>query len=252
MGKPKATWQDLLAVGGVICGFAARNAEDTLFLGVYSLLGCAFFVAAVRSHKEIGTMLQTIIYCLLIATTMYLSYRTYSKNLERELALNKGALVPAGLPAPLSQCPIPYDAMAIYFGGGASWTRRFPHVVFQSGSTNLLSLDKTTEGVMVTASVFDDRSNLIAELRQNRFVATNYASHFERPDRSTLMVYDHRGMMALKVVYLNDRAIVVQGILRVPDTRKVATVGDKNILISPGQTLMTAPCAGGMGVDFNF
>lgn len=250
---PKATWQDLLTVGGLVLGYAAMNAEDTFFLCIYALGGMVLVLLAIRRYAQRTVLIRRSFYVLAILTTAVISYRTYARNLERELSQNQGALIPANLPSPLSKCPIPYDALAIYFGGSVSWARRFPHTVFRGGSIDLVTIDKTGDGITITAKIFDDRSNLIAELKQNNFISTNYASHFKRDNLSTLIVYDHRGDVALDVTYLNERAITIKGILRIPDNPTTAVVSDKDILLMPGSNILGGQCGGEIGgADFHF
>jgi hypothetical protein len=252
MGKPKVTWQDLLAVGALICGYAAMNAEDTLFLGIYSFLGCAFLVWAIRSHEDLGRSLRWLLYFFVVATTFFLSYRTYDKNLSRELLTKEGSLIPANLPMPLSNCPVPQDALAIYIGSNVAWATSFPHTVFRSNGYDLLSLDRDMAGgIVVTAKIFDDRQNLVAEITKNRFLASNYASHFERPDRSALIVYDHLDVPALKVQFMNDRAIEIpMAQIRAPGGRVLSVRPD--LMTIGGGPIIAHSCFGNGGASVVF
>src|ERR1039457_1325184 len=147
---PTATWQDLLAVGGVLLGYAAMNAENTLFLAIYLSMGAACLILAVRSHKELTTTWRIGLYLFVLVTTAVLGYRTYYKNEQRELDSNAGLLAPAGDALPLSNCPIPFNAFVVYYAGSAFRTNNTRQIIIGNKQENLLSIERSPAGTCVT------------------------------------------------------------------------------------------------------
>ena len=162
---PTATWQDLLAVGGVLLGYAAMNAEDTLFLAIYLSMGAACLILAVRSHKELTTTWRIGLYLFVLVTTAVLGYRTYYKNEQRELDSNAGLLAPAGDALPLSNC--------LYHLMRSLSTMQGAHsgLIIRAKSSSVINrkifcqLSAARLGlVSLDASVFDERGNLIVKI----------------------------------------------------------------------------------------
>ncbi len=83
----------------------------------------------------------------------------------RTIALEN--LWPAGEWRPPSNCSVPIDAVGVYAGGAVSWTRKFPYTAVSADEKDLVILDKDSAGnLIVDATVFDDRRNLIAKLEK--------------------------------------------------------------------------------------
>jgi hypothetical protein len=88
----------------------------------------------------------------------------------------------------------------------------------------------------IDADVFDTHGNLSARIRDNEFnVIPGQHSYRERPDRSTLVVYDKQGKEMLRVRYLNPAAAQIRGIFACADMPPV-TISDTGIKPASGKT----------------
>jgi hypothetical protein len=65
--------------------------------------------------------------------------------------------------------------------------------------------------------IFDDRNDIIARIDVDGFWVANTVRK-KRPDQSTLVVYDHYDREVLKIHLLNDRAMSLTGIFRLPSS----------------------------------
>jgi hypothetical protein len=80
---------------------------------------------------------------------------------------------------------------------------------------DILILNRDSSGrVSVTAKVFDDRSDLVAELENNKFLSTNRASHFKRLNESSFVVYDHLDIPVLGVMGIRLTQVAPMGSMR--------------------------------------
>jgi hypothetical protein len=123
-------------------------------------------------------------------------------------------LLPAGLPAP-SGCPIPNGSFGVYLASSTYIASGHQSVIADIGRDNsikkeLLAVSVGSKGLTVDAAVFDDRQNLVAKVEANRIVPSNYAAYSKRPDKSTLVVYDHLDRDVLNVTLLNKAAVLIR------------------------------------------
>ena len=85
-----------------------------------------------------------------------------------------------------------------------------------------INKDSTTGHIRVTTlQIFDDRKDSIATMDDGHFWV-KFGSKKKRPDKSTLVVYDHLNKEVLRVRFLNPHAISVQGLFRHP--KRVETI----------------------------
>jgi hypothetical protein len=125
-------------------------------------------------------------------------------------------LRPAGLPTPSlpDGCKPPDDALLVFFGTVVAWATDFPSLVIRTPDTELLSLSANYDGIVIdTLRIFDDRSNIIARIDQNGFWVSSDVRK-KRPDKSTLVVFDHLDQEVLRIHLLNSRAVTIGGIFR--------------------------------------
>lgn len=135
-----------------------------------------------------------------------LATETLEKVKERE-----GSLFPDNLPNPVTRCNVPPRKQSLYFAGGAAWNMRFPYSVFKIHDEDVISLDQDDKGgFLISAKIFDDRGDLVVNIRKNKFLATYAASYIERT-KSSIIVYDRRGKVALSVRFVNPYSIEVAG-----------------------------------------
>jgi hypothetical protein len=242
----RITWQDAFTVASLLLSRGAVRSEDVTFLVLYTVAAAGCAVVGVWSHRELSRIVRMLAVLLILIAFGYLDVKEVQSINAKLLIEPTGYLVSAGLPSPLTTCPIPLDALVIYAGGNVSSTRTFPHTVFRVSGSDLVTIDKDKDGhLLVSAKIFDDRDNLIAKLEGNQYVSTSYASHFKRPDRSTLLIYDHEDRIALEVKLINDSAVRFTGRLHAPGNKLRAPliVTDKSITVM--RTILSGECFGG-------
>jgi hypothetical protein len=250
MTKPPThlQWQDWFLFAGIALAVAGLLIENSPV--VYIGLGLTGLIAviAIVTHQEFGKGLRVLLCILVVIGTAYLIRARYVIDTEKELKSNEGSILADATPNPLSTCPVPEDAIAIYFGDSASWTKNFPHTVFSVHGENVFVLDKDTDGnLLVTVRIFDDRGDLVARLEKNRFITTSAASRMERPNKNSLVIFDHTDQEVLDVQFLNPKAIQITGTLRYPGISPV--VIEEHRLHMTG-SIVTNFCFGGPRVDF--
>jgi hypothetical protein len=177
------------------------------------------------------------------AVTLYLANRLVPR--EAEIS---GALVAGNGKTPPTACmaanpALRHRGLLIAFGGDAVIGRgNGPFVPLRTGTCPALSITRTPAGLMVNAFGFDSDDNVVYRIRNNEFeqiVGGFLRGH--RPDRSTLIISDDRGIETLAVRYLNQNTVQVRGTFRCGNTRPVR-ITDKSISIA-GVSVGKGQCA---------
>jgi hypothetical protein len=247
----KFTWQDSLNIASLLFTIGIARAEDMIFLSIYSVLACLCAVKGIWSHQELSRNKQISACSVLFVVVISLGVSQFRSIRARELSASYGSLIPAGAPSPLSNCSIPPGAVAIYAGSSAVWSTGFPFAPISIGGYVPLTIDKNSKGeLLVNATIFDDRENLIAKIENSQYIATNYSSHFKRADRSSFIVFDHSDKVALQVRFVNDVAVQVSGIFHSPKGGRTVVVTDDNI--RSGKVDISGYCTGNAATGFAF
>ena len=174
-GKSRFTWQDGLTIAAIFLAVGVTRSEDMLFLSVFTGLAAAFAIAGLLSQRPFtkGRILSAL---FVIAVAGSLCIKQLGTIREKELTSPSGDLVPAGLPFPLSGCAVGSqpEHVNIFAGRNVVSIDGFPVTVFRFDRTDLVNLDKSPSGgLLLTASIFDDRDNLIAQVEKNKYLSTN-------------------------------------------------------------------------------
>jgi hypothetical protein len=109
---------------------------------------------------------------------------------------------------------IPPDALKVFLGHNVVWyTTTGHHPIIEVNGKDILSLKSTPDGLFVSASISREDGRQVATLTDNAF-SINPNNYFQRkrPDPHELQIYDKSGVLVLKARYINERAVVVQGI----------------------------------------
>jgi hypothetical protein len=140
-------------------------------------------------------------------------------ELDRELSLHGGLLVPANDPTPPSACSGDDSLFLVNFGPWSAGTRHFPNIVFSSANIPRMTLEKNRHGELaVTTDIYDENENILVSIEKNHFIVTNDAFEITHPDRSTLVVVvKHQKEKVLDIRFLNKRAIRIWGHFRYPN-----------------------------------
>ena len=164
-------------------------------------------------------------------------------------------LFPADLPLPTiaEKTTIPTNALIVIYGSNISWATRFPHIVIEAPNEVMLSIDKDRSGSISVQilKIFDDRDDIIARIDEDTFWVQN-STRAKRPDKSTLVIYDHNDDKVLTIKYINSRAIYVEGIFRNPRVKpSYLVVSDKDVVQMPNNNTLSESVFGEMAADIS-
>jgi len=150
-------------------------------------------------------------------------------NERKELARNEGILYPANLPRPNSQCSIATDDFALFAGSNVVFGQGIPPTLLSLGGQEIISGGMTSDGGLGlrVLKLYDDRDNILTHIDE-KGLWVEPSARKSRPDRSTLIVYDHNDAEALNVRFLNQNTISIMGIFRVKG-RSPVVVTDNSI-----------------------
>jgi hypothetical protein len=115
--------------------------------------------------------------------------------------------------------------------------------VLRIKGTEVLHLLRTPKGVAISAKTFGDDGKIVAEIVDNRYyVNPDDFFRIERPDQSSLVVYDRADRKVLDIRYINSHSVKVAGIFRVPGAPPFIADGDH---ASFGPIVMSGSCLSG-------
>lgn len=164
-----------------------------------------------------------------------------------------GTLRPANDPDP----PLPPgcikaqpESIGIFYGGSVAFTPYEQITIIEVAGERLLWLNRTDKGrLSISAKIFSEDSRIVAEIADNNFtINPNNFFRRERPDKSTLVVYDQKNNQVLHVRYLNPLAIKVTGIFRYRNHFPVI-VSENNLRV--GGVTFTEVCTNGSGTVYS-
>ena len=134
-------------------------------------------------------------------------------------------IYPLNLPNPIvpaCQSMAPKGSVLIYAGSNLYFALSFPVVIMSLNDTPLLTIDKSGDGgIRIGFQIFDDRGDIIAHSDNNSFWIRS-DTRMEKPDKSHLIVYDHRDKPVLDIRFLNAKTIEINGELRHADYLRTA------------------------------
>lgn len=157
-----------------------------------------------------------------------LSIALYVHNKANSETQTSGVLKPSNLSTPSNPCSgsVPEKAITLIFGKMATYTTKTPHTVLRYKDEDLLIIDKKENGMSISAKFRSRDKKIVAELIDNKFVI-NPNNYFrkDRPNKSTLIVFDQEGTEILNIQYLNELAMQLSGIFYLPQ-RPPLILGD--------------------------
>lgn len=199
----------------------------------FGILTGAVFIAVIYelNKKETGRLSLIRSFALIWLTgtaTLYLANRFSPR--EEEIS---GALVAGTARTPSTACGSGHPAISgnellMVFGGeGVIGQGDGPFVPVRIGTCPALSITRTPSGLMVNAFGFDSDDNVIYRIKDNKFeqvIGGFLKGH--RPDHSSLVVSDDRGIEALSIRYLNKNTVQVWGTFRCGNTQPAQITND--------------------------
>ncbi len=113
---------------------------------------------------------------------------------------------------------VPKKALAVFHGKNVAWSSTdMPMSVLTMAGEKMIEITKDRdrdELVISTLKIFDDRNNIIARLDDEDGIWVENSTRKKRPDKSTLVVFDHSDAEVLRLKFLNPTSIMVTGIFR--------------------------------------
>jgi hypothetical protein len=204
---PKFKWQDSLTLVGVALTVVGFVSEDTpVVIGCFA--ASAFLICwSAYNHKEWKAWRYVIALSVVVLFSL-LSFRAYTKSIERELARYSGPLVPAEDPDPPNACSPSGDEVALYLGTNSVVTDNFPLTIIKISGVPTLTLNRNTRGeIEIDMDVLGNDGKVIVRMRGGKFIVNqNNSLSMERKDRSSLLVTDQFGAEVLNARYLNPKA----------------------------------------------
>ena len=156
---------------------------------------------------------------------------------DPDLASNRGVLQPAkenDPPFP-AWCHHPPGSILVYYGSNLTWMFGSPFSVLTIHGMDMIAMSKSSDNEQLNISilrVFDDRDNIIVHIQNNAFFVSPDV-RLERPDRSSLQVFDHLDSKVLDIKLINKDSIKISGIIRYPG-REPVIIDDKAFTIMRG------------------
>ena len=211
---------------------------------VAALVALGYIVMWLWRAENFGVSTAIIGALIAGATIIGLVYGLRWVDYREEKGITK--LLPGSKPRPQlpPDCDPPADAMVVLFGSNVAWGG-LPYTVLDMGGTSMLAIDKIPGKSQIDINVlriFDDRGSIMARIDKDGFwVAPDVRR--QKPNRSTLVVYDRADQQALKVELLNSNTLYVEGIFR--DRRGTVVQVTPSQLILPRNNTMSGGCFGG-------
>jgi len=147
------------------------------------------------------------------------------------------------VPASCSQ--IPPGAVMIFMGSNLALATKMPATVVKMGDSDLLVVDiyRGHRLRIDTLRLLNENNEEIARIDGDEFWTAPSVRH-EKPDASTLVIYDQNNAEVLRISYLNVQAIVIRGKFRAEDHPPLFIGEDKAEL---GDRTFEDACLGELG-----
>jgi len=162
-----------------------------------------------------------------------------------------GHLVPSNLPRPQTTCHVGDDEFAIFAGSIVAFNSERPTVLLSIGGADIIKADMDENGRihLSTLKLYDDQNEIIARITSDG-LWVHPLMRRERPDYSTLVIYDRRDAEVLKIKFINSNTIAISGIFRYPN-RPPVILSDRESQIGPLR--LGSGCLGHskVGIQFN-
>jgi hypothetical protein len=125
-----------------------------------------------------------------------------------------GILMPANEPDPF-RCreTVPVGALKVFMGSNVAWINKMGYqAVLRIAHQDRLAVKRTGGGLYVSAWIKRPDGRDVAIIVENHFAVNpnNYCT-IKRPDRHELQVFDKTNDLILKVRYINEMAIILEG-----------------------------------------
>jgi hypothetical protein len=188
----------------------------------FTIMGPGISILANKPKAAVyllGVGLTIVLWIFILAGVRQLDETQETKK-EAE---HHGVLKPGNEPQPQHPChEMPDGAFVILLGNSASYTTMFPHTILEIRGEEILSVSKSDEGLLLSGKVFSRDGRIVAQLIDNEFfINPNNYFRKDRPDQTSLVVYDQRSREVLRVHFINPSTMKVLGVFHYPGTQPV-------------------------------
>ena len=223
----------VLAVIGTIASLLF--AWVVLALSIYR---SRFFESSSKKWQNVGNgglILFAGLTLLAVGVLRARSERT--ETYDPHLTPLRGLLVAGRSPSPLSRCNVPPGETAIYFGNSVASTTSQSFSLIETANEKLFFVERTSDGMLVSATIRDPSYNIVATIKQNVFRAESNSNYQAKsPDSQTLYILDGQDHVVLFIQYLNPFAMKVLGQFYYRGYKPIVIEDDKQIIF--GNTIV--------------
>lgn len=165
-----------------------------------------------------------------------------------QIMRNEGKLYPAHDPItsintayPISRTP--ESDLKIVLGKSLFWTSTQSQVILMMANEPMIAVARngSDNSLIVTIiRIFDDRNNIIARLDEDGFWVEPNA-RMKRPDKSTLVVFDHNDHEVLRIRYANRLTVCITGIFRHSGIAGDLEITPEKMLFQTNEIILSGP-----------
>ena len=212
-------------VVGVVVPFLLAIGIGVLAIDNYLLAKLCFALAGAVTAFKLGLVaaltpnvdlpptvgLLVLAYACIGATVYWGFRRADALEVAHSTRLKPGRRPTPPLPTGLT---IPDTALIVFLGSNVAWATKMPHTILEITGQKMLAIDRRGRELVVSIlRLFDDRGHILARIDEQGFWVDSSVRK-ERPDASTLAVFDRKDAEVLRVSFLNRRALAITGVLR--------------------------------------
>jgi hypothetical protein len=232
-----------LAVAGMLL-------DNMVAVGVLLALATVIPCYVISTHSEVPNKYRIAICAFFAFAFGVLFVVLKGEHDARVLEKNEGLLIPAHHKRPSTNCPIGDDDFAIYAGGGAVYGSYHLQTLLSIGGQPVITGEPLEDGSirLKTLQLFDEDGDILVRITDDKLWVHPLARR-ERPDFSTIIVYDKRDVEVLKLEFLNHNSIRINGVFRVP-RRPPVIISDASI-ITAGELTVSGMCAKDVGTGLS-
>jgi len=171
----------------------------------------------------------------------------------------EGQLTPDSLPAPLdnycvkssSQFSLPADAAKVLLGASGSIALSYPYVALQVNKADIITLQRTKQGMLVSANLYDSQGKLAAQIIDNHFfVKVRAALRLDHSNPHSLRILD--GDTTLVVIqFMNPTTLRVLGTLYGPLGTHLDVSQDEMKVNGHGHMVGVCAAGGNVGMSIH-
>jgi hypothetical protein len=158
------------------------------------------------------------------ATVYY--HKVEGRNIATRIEISnyvEGQLTPDSLPDRPDSCE-GYDAGStrVFLGNVELYSSLPEFVPLQMGDEDLITLQETKNGLLVSAKVFDSSGQLVAQLIDNEFFVNKNGAFRLEPSAHSLRIFGPDGKKIFDIEYANPNTVEITGTLFGPNGGRVS------------------------------